>query len=585
MNERSRYFMKEVIMLAAIILLCHAISGQKNADQPVIRYPAEEIQVHLTQTFLFPGEILGFKIYCTNPLFPELELSRIAFIELVSDRNTSVLRKKILLEHGAGSGEFLLPDDLNSGIYTVLTYTNWLKNFGEGYFHRARILIINPDQQRVPVADTCDGLQHFRSGHEPFEHPRSVITIMPDKERYGTREKVTLHVKSVSIEGHRSGGLYSVSVCRSEPGFKRKPYEMSGVQQDLHLEEMDYLPDFKGIRLTGKLEDDYGPLQEARIIMSLPGPGTIINSTLTDFEGRFHFLLTPRSGEVDIVFTLPEDNAILKLEEPFWNGLRNPPVQPELCLDNGTAAYLEEKFYHLQLQHKFNQVNFKRGNQLDGGLKDNERFYHHTARNIKIDDYVLLDSLPEYFYELVPSVKFVHSRGHYDIKVLDKVKLSYFEEKPGVFIDGVLYPDYHQISRIPVSEMNSISILPELYFYHDFSFGGIIDLHTKKSDFSAVQLLPNMVRLVYPLAAKQEMEYNAPDHSLPDTLKRIPDFRYLICWEPEIEIGPSGEKTIQFFTGDISGEYTVKVTGISPDGIIMEADTRIFVGQDSETDL
>ena len=103
--------MKEAIILIAILLFYQPIYGQSD-DQPVIPYPAEEIHVHLTQTILFPGEVLGFKIYCTNPLFTELELSRIAFIELVSDRNTSVLRKKILLEHGAGDGEFLLPDNI-----------------------------------------------------------------------------------------------------------------------------------------------------------------------------------------------------------------------------------------------------------------------------------------------------------------------------------------------------------------------------------------------------------------------------------------------------------------------------------------
>ena len=31
---------------------------------------------------------------------------------------------------------------------------------------------------------------------------------------------------------------------------------------------------------------------------------------------------------------------------------------------------------------------------------------------------------------------------------------TYFKEKPGVFVDGVLYTDYNQIARIPVNEMN-----------------------------------------------------------------------------------------------------------------------------------
>ena len=577
--------MKEIVILLAIFFFYHPVYGQESDDQLVIQYPEEEIQVHLTQTFLFPGEVLGFKIYCTNPLFPELELSRIAFIELVSDRNTSVLRKKILLEQGAGGGVFLLPDDLSSGMYTVLAYTNWLKNFGEGSFYRQNILIINPEQASPHDRDTSISSLKYPPGQGCNDNVQAGIQLIPDKNKYTTRENVSLKIKLVQAEGQSSGGVFSVSVNRTEPALKTDQYVRPERKPEIQEKDIVYLPDFSGIRLTGKLEDTYGALQGARIILSEPGPGTIIKSTLSDTKGNFHFLLEPEEGEKDIVFTLPEDNAILKLEEPFWNGLRDPPVQQELSLDNGVTSFLEEKFSHLQLQHKFNQSNFIEIMQVDSVLKDNERFYHHPPRIIKIDDYVLLDSLPEYFYELVPSVKYIYSRGQYAIRVSDKVNLSYFEEKPGVFIDGVLYSDYSQIARIPVSEINSISILTELYYYHDFSFGGIVDLHTKKSDFSAVQLLPNMIRLVFPLAARPEMKYNAMDHSLTDTPDRLPDFRYLICWEPDITIGSSGENTIQFFTGDVTGEYTVKVTGISSEGIIKQAETKIFVGKVPEKDL
>ncbi len=577
--------MKETILLVVIILFCLTISGQEKDDQLFAQYPAEEIQVHLTQTFLFAGEVIGFKIYCTNPLFPELELSRIAFIELVSDRNASVLRKKILLDHGAGGGEFVLPDDLNSGIYTVLAYTNWLKNFGEESFHRQNILIINPEQVTQRDREKSTSSQKYPSQPGTNSIVGYGIQLIPDKDKYTTREKVSLKVKLLQDEGQGPGGVFSVSVHRTEPTLKTERYERRERKIEIQAKDIVYLPDFRGIRLTGKLEDPYGALQEARIIISEPGPGTSIESTLSDTGGSFHFLLEPKEGERDIIFTLPVNNAILKLEESFWNGLRNPPVQQELSFDNSVADYLEEKFFHLQLQHQFNQENFRQDDQLNGDMKDNERFYHHPPHVIMMDDYVLLDSLPEYFYELVPSVKFSFTRGQYDIRVTDKVNSSYFEENPGVFIDGVLYSDYNQIARIPVFEINSISVLPELYFYHDFSFGGIIDVHTKKSDFSAVQLLPNMIRLVFPLASQSEMKYNAMDHSLTDTPDRLPDFRYLICWEPDITIGPSGENMVQFYTGDVTGEYTVKVTGISHEGIIIKAETKIIVGQDPETDL
>jgi len=576
--------MKQTILLAAIIVFCLNILGQEKDDQLLTQYPAEEIQIHLSQTFLFPGEVLGFKIYCTNPLFPELELSRVAFIELVSDRNASVLRNKILLDHGAGEGEFLLPVDLNSGIYTVLVYTNWLKNFGEESFYRQNIMIINPAEVTSRNRETSGNSLNYKSQKETKKIVRYGIQLIPDKDKYATRGKVSLKVKLLLDEGQSPGGVFSVSVNRTEPAMNTDRYERRERVLESAAKDIVYLPDFGGIRLTGKIEDNNGALQGARIIISEPGPATNIQSAISDSRGNFHFLLTPQEGEKDIVFTLPENDAIIKLEEPFWNGFRNPPVQQELYLDKGTSAYLEEKFLHLQLQHKFNQENFSPADQMNGDMKDNESFYHHPPRIFKMDDYVLLDSLPEYFYELVSSVRYSFTRGQYDIKVSDRVNSTYFEESPGVFIDGVLYTDYGQIARIPVYKINTISILPELYYYQDFIFGGIIDLHTRKSDFSTVQLLPNMSRLVIPLAARSAMEYNAVDHSLPDTPDRLPDFRYLICWEPDITIGPSGENEIQFYTGDITGEYTVKGNGISYEGIIIKAETKILVGQDDESD-
>jgi hypothetical protein len=506
----------------------------------------------------------------------------VAFIELVSDRNTSVLRKKILLEQGAGGGEFLLPDDMASGIYTVLIYTNWLKNFGESSFHRKNIVVINPDQQTVPVSDTCGTSKYFHSSQVASENSGSEISILSDKEKYGTREKVTLKMKSVFLEGQWTGGLYSVSVYRKEPGFKEVPGDFSEIRQEWPWKEMEYLPDFGGIRLTGKLEDEYGALQGARIIMSLPGQGTVINSADTDDAGRFNFLLPPRSGEMDIIFSLPLENAVLKLEEPFWNGLRTPLIQQEFCLDNTTAEFLEMRYYHFQLQSKFNQANFKQEIASDGELKNHESFYHHTAQHIRMDDYVSLDSLPEYFYELVPSVKFISNRGNYDIRILDRVSNTFYTEEPGVFVDGVLYTDYNQIARIPVNEMAHIRVLPEVYYYRNFMFGGIIDLHTKKSDFTAVQPLPHMIRLVFPLASKADMVYDSPDHPLPDPSHRIPDYRYLICWEPDVTIEPETENTIEFYTGDITGEFVIKVNGISNKGKIIHTETRIFVGDNKD---
>ncbi len=176
-DETEMILMREVAILTAIILFCHTISGQEIVDQPRITYPAEEIRRYiLHRPSCSRVKYSDLKFIVPIPCFLNLELSRIAFIELVNDRNAPVLRKKILLEHGAGEGEFVLPDDLASGIYTVLTYTNWLKNFGETSFNRENIVIVNPDQQGYPFL-----IPAMASGiFGPFPKPqRTSAQILP----------------------------------------------------------------------------------------------------------------------------------------------------------------------------------------------------------------------------------------------------------------------------------------------------------------------------------------------------------------------------------------------------------------------
>jgi hypothetical protein len=572
--------MNKAVSLLAIFLVCYTLYGQSTTSDPDLEYPQEILDVHLTQTCLFPGEVVGFGIYCSNPFFPELELSRVAFIELLSDLNVSVLRKKILLKNGAGEGEFVLPENLASGIYTVLTYTNWMKNFGEASFDRKRILIVNPDRGMAQCSDTCHHQQADGQGQRVDDHSRSGLLLMPDKEQYQTREQVTLQVKMNPEEGELLGGSFSVSVCYTEPALYRGEAEEYLAGSKMKTEEIEYLPDFGGIRLTGKLEDVSGQAKTGEgVILSAPGPGTKVSSTLSDSKGNFHFLLAPQAGEKDLVFTLPDPEAIIKLEEPYWNGFRSPPVQEELCLQENTIFYLKEKFLHFQLQQKFNRSNFSKSEQRDLSTTDSTSFYSSYSRLLKMDDYILLDSLSEYFYELVPSVRFFQSRGKFNIRVTDPVSGLPYEEKPGVFVDGVLYSNYDEIAHIPVREIEEIAVIPEVYYYGNFSFGGIIDLHTVDSDFNAVQLLPEMIRLIYPLASLPEMIFKVTDYSLPNELNRIPDFRHLIYWEPDFLIGTSGENSIQFYTSDLMGEYTITVKGISHDGRLLKSETKITVGR------
>ena len=557
------------------------LSGNHLAAQHTERYnsadcPRETIQVHLAQESLFSGEILWFKVYCTSSLFPDEGLSSLVFVELINSENASILRKKVLLDRGEAHGELEIPENLPTGIYYFLAYTNWLKNFGESSFFSKEILVINPDQPLIIKSNQIDPAIN-RESSPVTKLSSNILQVLPDKKNYSAREKVTLKIVTNKIAGEQKSGDFSVSVSRKEPVMIFLSDKSNKELKYKDPEKIVYLPDFNGIRLTGKIEDLSGKAATgAFIIISATGPGTDIRSSITDGNGNFNTILKQEEGEKEIVVTLPDSDLKISLEESFWNGFRDHHDSPIFSPDGEAISYLRDKFAHFQLQNRFKQkYEIRRIPEIKHS--DSSVFYSKPFQLIEFGNYIYLDSLREYFYELVPSVKFSRRKGEYSISVIDPLTMEPISQKPGIFLDGVLYDHFQEIADIPVKELDRMIVLPAIYYYKDFTFGGIIDIHTKKSDFNSVKLLPNMTRFIFPMADASEWKFASPDYSVADSISRIPDFRYLLHWDPDLRSDSTGETIIQFYTGDTAGEFLVKVTGLSDDGEILNVECEILV--------
>ncbi len=104
----------------------------------------EKIYVHTDKNYYLAGEILWFKIYDVDGTFHHpIDISKLAYIELLDSDNKPQLQGKIVLADGLGNGSFYLPVSINSGNYKLRAYTNWMKNFGPDFFFEKKILIVN----------------------------------------------------------------------------------------------------------------------------------------------------------------------------------------------------------------------------------------------------------------------------------------------------------------------------------------------------------------------------------------------------------------------------------------------------------
>jgi len=104
----------------------------------------EKIFVHTDRNFYVAGEIIWFKVYCVNGDNSRfLNLSKVAYIEILNQDRQAVLQAKIALEDGVGSGSLVLPSDFKSGSYIFRSYTSWMKNFDPEFYFHQQLTIVN----------------------------------------------------------------------------------------------------------------------------------------------------------------------------------------------------------------------------------------------------------------------------------------------------------------------------------------------------------------------------------------------------------------------------------------------------------
>ncbi len=125
----------------------------------------EKIYVHTDKSFYMAGEMIWFKIYDVDGIYNKpIDISKVAYLELVSTDQKAILQAKIELKKGSGNGSFLLPLSVNSGSYKIRAYTNWMKNFSADYFFEKPVTIINTQKKAglPPVDNTIPAFDiHF----------------------------------------------------------------------------------------------------------------------------------------------------------------------------------------------------------------------------------------------------------------------------------------------------------------------------------------------------------------------------------------------------------------------------------------
>ncbi|WP_374950752.1 hypothetical protein [Mucilaginibacter sp.] len=118
--------------------------AQNNFNQYQQNTLQEKIFAHTDRAAYIAGDIIWFKLYCVDAGNHRLlDISKVAYVEILDDAQVASMLAKISLKNGVGNGSFVIPSTIANGNYKLRAYTSWMKNFGPETFFEKQITIIN----------------------------------------------------------------------------------------------------------------------------------------------------------------------------------------------------------------------------------------------------------------------------------------------------------------------------------------------------------------------------------------------------------------------------------------------------------
>src|ERR1700744_2927232 len=138
----------------------------------------EKLFVHTDKEAYTAAELIWFKIYNVDGInHNSIDLSKVAYVEVLDANKNVILQAKIAMKDGSGSGSLYIPVTVSSGNFILRAYTSWMKNFSPEYYFSKKLTIINPQKSPDPVklvADNYD-IQFFPEGGNLVNGITSVV--------------------------------------------------------------------------------------------------------------------------------------------------------------------------------------------------------------------------------------------------------------------------------------------------------------------------------------------------------------------------------------------------------------------------
>ena len=458
------------------------------------------------------------------------------------------------------------------------------------------------NSKKIPV---CERL-YFKNPQQKLQ-----ITASTDREKYSTREKITLGIHTDSTRGFEPADL-SMAVYKIDSLQKvdpinienylllssdlQEPVESPGYYFDDSNNDREiladnlmltqgwrrfrwedvlqnkkpvirFLPEYAGHLVEGNILDtatrtiarNYGAY------ISAPGTRAQLGVATSDTNGVLRFDMKDFYTNAELVIQpqhLQDSFLRIEIQSPFARAFSNKPLSPfstttidSTALADYNAALLIQGRYVKNKMDKFYLPPI-----------DTLPFYGKPDISYLLDNYVRFTTIEEVLREYVQPISVRNRGGKFEVWVWDKNREHVpLEPGPLVLLDAVPV-DINRVFEYDPLKVKRLDVVTSTYYYGNNSYGGILSFVTYDGNMQNFELDPHIAVIDYQ-GLQAQREFYAPSYDTKELLEsRLPDFRRLLYWAPDLMTDQSGERNISFFSSDLPGRYVIMIQGINVQG-------------------
>jgi hypothetical protein len=542
-----------IILLSISLFPCTTFSGNLPFN------PGDNVVMFTDRSIYITGEQVRFyaTVWYGDDLTKSVQ-SQILYCEIITPDGNKISGNKFMISQSSVSGCIDIPGTILTGTYYIRAYTKLMRNYGPDSYSYKQIRIVNPGRVEVLGKDNNQNITDIQVIQSKSDGLKDLLQVTIDKAWYNQRDTITLTVqpknsvvsgiKNISISVVPEGTQSSALLVQSS---KKQPYAKS-----------DYNTETRGLSISGKLTDmsSANPVAGKKVNLSIIGDGRDFMATRTDSLGRFFFALPYYYGSRDL-FICAEKTA--SMNDKIWvdNDFCNIPVHLPSPLFILTET--ERKFVHnMAINEQINSLFYSDTiRDLQSLKKEESAFYGKPSAIISFDKYIELPTLEEYFNELPSMVKVRKRKGQSYFAVQGATDLSFSD--PLILIDWVAVDEPAKILAVSPQNIARVEVVNEFYVKGGQTYGGIISIISKKSDFAGIDLPSAGIFINYHFLDKSDCRENFDNSSI-----TFPDSRNTILWTPGITLPNSQPEKIVFTAPDTPGKYSVVIEGVTMEGEI-----------------